>query len=195
MQRGVEHRAVGGTWGYWLRRATHLSIVLIPILYYQYIDQLSDVTALAPYQLIFIVLGVLLLLEVVRLLFGWTVIGQRPHEAKQVSSFAWGVLAVSLVLLLAPQAYAVPIIWSCAIVDPLLGELRRFNCPLPMTVVVGLVMVAVIWWIATLWLGVVWWWALVMAPITVLAEWPCFRWIDDNALMQLVPLVVVLIFA
>ena len=57
---------------------------------------------------------------------GWTIVGQRSYEAKQVSALAWGALGVGMVFLLTPEPeYAYPLILSLSLGDPLLGELRR----------------------------------------------------------------------
>ncbi|UVE59530.1 hypothetical protein [Coxiella-like endosymbiont] len=57
---------------------------------------------------------------------GWILWGQREREVKNISSFTWTVVSLCVVLLLAPgKQYAIPIIASCAFVDPFLGELRR----------------------------------------------------------------------
>lgn len=51
--------------------------------------------------------------------------GLRLYEQKRVCSYLYFGLASSLLLLLFPQAIAVPCILSASIVDPVMGELRR----------------------------------------------------------------------
>lgn len=97
-------------------------------------------------------------------------------------------------MLLAPgKQYAIPIIWSCAIVDPLLGELRRTQLSRTWIVFIGIVVVMLIWGLASWWFKLDWLLVLLMGPLVVILEWPNFRWLDDNALVQLVPLLVILI--
>lgn len=188
------HRTIGGIKGHLLRRGVHVSVAALPIIYY-YLG--SDIVALLRISMPMLVLSFvafIVLLEILRLVFGWRIFGQRQHEAKQISSFAWGTVTIGIVLLFSPgRQYAIPIIWSCAFIDPLLGELRALNMRPLFVFAIGVVAVMLIWLIATGWLGTPWCWILLMGPVTILAEWPTLPWLDDNALMQLVPLVLVLL--
>ncbi len=185
---------VGGATGHWLRRCIHIGMLIIPFLYYAYAKPAADFIHITPQWLVIIIAGIVILLDLIRLLFGITLFGQRPHEAKQFSSFAWGAIAIALVLLLAPgKAYAVPIIAGCSLGDPLIGELRRKNVSAMTVALLGMFLIALIWLTSSLSLGSDWWFILIMPPITVAAEWPSLKWIDDNALMQIVPLLVVLL--
>ena len=58
---------------------------------------------------------------------------------------------------------------------------------------VGALLVLAIWLGCAFYFGIPYWLAFIIAPITILAEWPTFSWIDDNALMMLVPLAAVLL--
>ncbi len=179
------HHTCGGQFGYWLRRVVHLGLAIIPLLYYHFGQ---------PRRLVVWLVVASVVIELLRLSLKITVWGHRDYERKQISSFAWGLFALGLVLIFSPSAaVAIPIIWSCAFVDPLLGELRCFHCSSLLVSVVGLMVLLLIWWGAAFWLGTAWWYALIMAPIILLVERPNFKWVDDNALMQLVPLVIVLI--
>jgi len=182
----------GGAPAYWLRRAIHVSMAIIPLLYYRFGGDLAAVFNLVPWQLVLAILLLGIILEVIRLFFHITVFGQRDHEARQPSSFFWGLLSVGLVLILAPPLFAIPIIWSCAFVDPLLGEMRRFAWRKGLVILVGWLALLVIWLFGNAMLGTPWWYILIMPPITLAAEAPNLKWIDDNAMMQLIPLIVVL---
>ncbi len=154
-------------------------MVFIPIvnLYYPF----------SPSQ-IFGVLACVGSLEWLRLYFGLQLFGQRPYETTQISALMWGTFGVCLVLWLAPAVFAVPLIAACALGDPLLGELRRHTSLSALKIAgLGVIAIAVIWAICANQLGISYWF-IGLAPITVLAEWPNFRSIDDNALMLLVPL-------
>ncbi len=185
---------VGGLRGYILRRVVHVAIGIVPLLYYAYGAIVAQFFHLTAPQLLLVVIGLNVVIEVFRLKFKWTLLGHRVHEARTISSFAWGVLSLCLVLLFAPgKEYAIPIIWSCALVDPLLGELRRTELNRDLVMLIGMIVVALIWWLATVWLGTAWQLALLMGPLIVGLEAPNFRWIDDNALMQIVPLLIILL--
>jgi len=137
-------------------------------------------------------MGLLAVLEAWRLCTGWIAFGQRSREARQISSFSWGLMSIFLVLLFAPgKAFAIPIIISCALGDPLLGELRRLRIAKLWVALIGLVFIAGLWAVSTYYLGTPLWWAFVMGPFIVLCEWPNLSWIDDNAMMQLLPLLLV----
>jgi len=76
--------------------------------------------------------------------------------------------------------------------DPLLGEMRILIKSVLWVELLGLVFVLLIWWGCAYWFGISMWWGVLMAPITVGVEWLNLKWIDDNALMLLVPLAVVM---
>ena len=92
--------------------------------------------------------------------------------------------------------------------DPLIGELkghgvigRYFHEGRGLTVAerctTATVVVWVIWICTWLILDVdvnEWWFAVLMGPLTVAAEYPSLKVIDDNAMMELVPLAAALLF-
>jgi hypothetical protein len=191
----IHHQAKGGRVGYWLRRLVHMSAAIVPIIYYYYGPSVARWLDCNRNLIVVIILGIIFAFELIRLWFGFTVIGQREHEARQISSFTWSALAIGIVLLFAPdKSFGIPIIWSAAIGDPILGELRRMSTPKFLVGLFGIIIIMLIWLLAYFWLATPWWWALVMGPLTVACEWPRIKWFDDNALMQLVPLLMVLIF-
>lgn len=182
MSSGHEATTKGGWLGHWVRRAIHVGMILVPWLYYHFE---------IPSYVLWILFSIIIFVEIIRLLLGFQFFGQRVHEAKRISSFAWGGLSLCLVLLLVPPQFAYPIVAACAFGDPLIGELRRFRLPSCVVAVVGAVFIAGLWLLAWCWLGTPWWYAVIMWPLTVAAEWPNLAWIDDNAMMQLIPLIVV----
>ncbi|MGB0727673.1 MAG: hypothetical protein ACPGR0_05175, partial [Candidatus Poseidoniaceae archaeon] len=122
-----EH-SVGGMWGHVLRRGVHLGMVAIPWVYYEHAADLADRVGLSSAEQFASALVFLLIVaEAVRLRTGITVFGQRDYEATQVSALAWGALAIGVVLLTLHDhpELGYPLIFSLAIGDPLLGELRR----------------------------------------------------------------------
>lgn len=177
------HYVKGGRGAHALRRLVHLGVLIVLWMYYRYLP--------AP-RLIWAILGVIVLLEMLRLWRGWAIIGQRDYERNHISAFTWGSVSLGLVLLFAPgKAFAVPIIAAYAIGDPLLGELRQTALPTGVIIVIGIVAISLIWGLCSVGLGTPLWLALPMGIVTVAAEWPCLKTIDDNALMQLIPLLLV----
>jgi len=187
-------RTVGGLSGHIFRRAVHLSFAIIPIIYYAYAIPVATFIRLTPQQLLIAIIVLNFILESIRLLFGWTLLGHRRYEEKHISSFCWGVLSICLVLLLSPgERYAIPIIWGCAFIDPLLGELRNTKISLEWIFIIGMVATGILWLLCAWWLNTPVLLALLMGPLVVGLEWPRVKWIDDTALMQIVPLLVVLL--
>ncbi len=184
----------GGLWAHLLRRVVHLSAILILWLYYQFGVPVADFFGISLTKLICFFLAIVLILEALRLYRGWTVFGQRNYEQKRISAVAWSAVGMALVLLFAlGKMYTVPIICAYAIGDPLLGELRRTRLPKLVVAIIGILVISGIWWLSHIFFQTPGWLWLLMGPLTVAAEWPCLSWIDDNALMQIIPLVVVLI--
>ena len=187
--------SVGGVSGHLLRRGIHLAMSFLPFLYFEFGEDVADMVSLTLEQVVSCVILLAIFGEALRLRMGWTVVGQRSYEAKQVSALAWGALGVGMVFLLTPNpAYAYPLILSLSLGDPLLGELRRKGSSTQTVILAGVIGIAVIWAGCAYLVETPWFFVPLMAPICVAAEWPRLRYIDDNATMLLIPLAVVLIF-
>ena len=187
--------SVGGVSGHLLRRGIHLAMSFLPFLYFEFGEDVADMASLTLEQVVSCVILLAIFGEALRLRMGWTVVGQRSYEAKQVSALAWGALGVGMVFLLTPDpAYAYPLILSLSLGDPLLGELRRKGSSTQTVILAGVIGIAVIWAGCAYLVETPWLFVPLMAPICVAAEWPRLRYIDDNATMLLIPLAVVLIF-
>jgi hypothetical protein len=192
---GAHQYALGGRAAHLVRRLIHLSSILLLWLYYQFGANIARFFGLSLAQLIWLCLALVMALEALRLAGGWVVFGQRNYETERISAFTWGVIGMGLVLLFAPgREFAIPIICAYAIGDPLLGELRRSHLSRTVVIILGILVLALIWWLAHIWLNTPLWLVFIMPPLTLAAEWPCLHWIDDNALMQLIPLAVILFF-
>lgn len=188
-----ENTTKGHWYGHWFRRVIHVSMVSVPFLYYDAGDALAGMFGLTPPVLIGVFLLLTALIEALRLSTGIVLFGQRKHEARRISSFSWGALGIALVLWFAPsRAFASAIVWSLALGDPCLGEARR-RLSTVWTIIFGLLTVLAVWWGCAYWFGISYWWGALMAPITVAAEWPRLRGVDDNLLMLTIPLTVVLV--
>lgn len=186
--------SVGGMRGHILRRGVHLSMALLPFVFFTYGEQVAQKVNLERDQLVASVILFALVAEGVRLKLGITVFGQRDYEAKQVSALAWGAVGVGLVFLLVPhEAYAWPLILSLAFGDPLMGELRRKGMDSKNVMIVATAALLVIWLVASFQFGTPLWMAILLAPVCMISEWPRLRYIDDNATMVLIPLALVLI--
>ena len=191
----VEH-SIGGFGGHAFRRATHVTMAIIPYLYYVHGNDISSYFELAPNQFVSLVCISILIIEALRLRFGIVIIGQREYESYQISALAWGALAVSLALLIAPQKgelmeaglYGAPIIFGMTIVDPVMGEIKRIKQDLRLAIGIGLLVSYVVWLSCYYWLGTDLIVVALLAPLTVAGELPKTKAIDDNATMILFPL-------
>ena len=186
---------VGGMKGHLFRRGLHIGIIFIPILYYCVIQPIANDYDFNSKVVVLVLLVAVLLFEFIRIRHHKVLFAQRHHEATHLSSFGWGMSASCIVLLLAPKSFAYPILISCAIIDPLLGEMRRVIKASCCVATAGVLVAIGIWYVTRYWLPIAWWWPLLMGPVTVAAEWPSIKWIDDNAMIQLVPLLVVLLLS
>ena len=191
----VEH-SIGGFGGHAFRRATHVTMAIIPYLYYVHGNDISSYFQLAPNQFVSLVCISILIIEALRLRFGIVIIGQREYESYQISALAWGALAVSLALLISPQKgelmeaglYGAPIIFGMTIVDPVMGEIKRIKQDLRLAIGIGLLVSYVVWLSCYYWLGTDLIVVALLAPLTVAGELPKTKAIDDNATMILFPL-------
>ena len=186
--------SVGGMRGHLLRRSIHLSMGLLPFVYFTYGERVADAVNMELNQVVAAVVLVALLAEGVRLTLGVTVFGQRDYEANQVSALAWGAVAVGFVFLLTPhEAYAWPLILSLALGDPLMGELRRKGMDSKQVMLYATLALWVIWLACWHQFETPLWMAVLLAPVCMIAEWPRLRYIDDNATMLLIPLALVML--
>lgn len=194
--------SVGGIRGHAFRRITHLSMSLVPIIYYIEGENVAAVIQVNTHQLVSLVCITILLLEAIRLKFEIVVIGQRSYESKQVSALAWGALSTSLVFLIAPEGdlsgiksglFGIPLIFGVTFVDPLMGEIKRQKKNMKVAIISGLICSYTIWLGCSLFLGTPIILSIILAPLTVLGEIPQLKYIDDNATMILFPLTAMVI--
>lgn len=177
----------GGTIAHIARRFFHMAMLIVPFLYYDFFAPL--VTKKIAHLTLIAIIFFVFLLEKLRIRYRLVFFGQRFYEAVRISAFAWTLLSLALVLIFSPSvAYAVPIIATCAFVDPLMGELRLRKIKSPWVVAAGICAGVVVWCVCVSIYHLPFWLALLMPPIAVAAEWPQLKWIDDNAMMMLVPL-------
>lgn len=189
---GENHETKGGTIAHIARRIFHVSILIVPFVYYYFLELLAQPKILHLCILAFIFF--VFLFEKLRIRMKLVLFAQRFHEATHISAFAWTMLSLGIILLVSPSAaYSIAIVATCAIVDPLLGEMRLRAVNHKIILVIGILVALAIWFVCARLYDFPVWFAVIIAPITVAAEWPTLKWIDDNALMMLVPLAIVLL--
>ncbi len=196
----VKH-SVGGIAGHSLRRMVHLSMAGFPYLYYWHGDSVGGVVSLSSSQLVWLIIGIIAVAEAVRLKLGFTIIGQREYEARQLSALFWGATGLALTFLLAPPvglrsaALGTPLVWGLAFGDPVMGESRRAGLSKNQVFFVGLGVVTVCWVLAWYFLATPLIFVLLMPLVQTASELPRLRWIDDNGTMILFPLLAILILS
>ena len=186
--------SVGGMSGHIFRRIFHISMFIIPYIYFEFGNEVAERIGYTLPEVVSLVIIVAIFGEALRLKFGLTVFGQREYEANQVSALAWGGFAVGMVLLLAPtKEYAYPLIFSLSFGDPFMGELRRKGFQTKQVIIFSIIFLTALWLTCWYLFATPWWLALIFAPLCVFSEMPRLRYIDDNATMLLIPLAGILI--
>ena len=191
------HNTFGGSTAHLMRRSIHILSGLLPFVYYHFLALIPQHLVISGPQLISAIIMINILIEAIRLRFRVILPGHRDYERMQPSSLAWGLLSMCMVILVVPggSAYAIPIILGYALVDPLLGECRFRKMSVTKVRIIGLIALSAIWLLSSYFIGTLWWFFLFMAPITLAAEHPNLKYVDDNAMMQLIPLAICLILA
>ena len=193
--------SVGGFSGHILRRIIHVSLAIIPWVYYWHGEAIAGKVGSTAQHVAFIVLGIIIVAELVRLKIGFTIFGQRAYEAHQLSALFWGTVSVVLALAFSPlvgvmgAALGTPLVLGLAFGDPVMGEVRRAGKEPKFVAIGGLITVYVVWLLSWYYLNTPLLFALLIPPIQVASEWPRLRWIDDNGTMVLIPLLVILLLS
>tara|TARA_B100001093_G_scaffold519209_1_gene607160 strand:+ start:8330 stop:8953 length:624 start_codon:yes stop_codon:yes gene_type:complete len=186
--------SVGGMSGHIFRRSIHVGMILLPWIYFEHGEMISDKLGLTLPQFVSTMVFILFILEALRLQFGITIFGQREYEANQISALGWGAFGIGIVFVMAPvEAYAWPIILSLSLGDPFLGEMRRRGMSTRDVVLSSTALLILVWLACWHLFGTPWWLAFFFAPLCVASEWPRLRYIDDNATMVLIPLGMILL--
>lgn len=177
----------------YLRRFCHIACSCIPFFYFLVLSPQLNHSETVLHQLLLSVLAMILMLDGTRLAFGVTVIGQRDYEYHRYASLTGLLVGMVLVLWWAPyHQLAIAIILTATLVDPVMGIMRRCNCSLLIRCVVGVSLVILLW----VGVGVLEVMSMIcvvmLAVLTVFIENYQLTWLDDNFLMQVIPLSVVL---
>lgn len=136
------------------------------------------------------VLAATMTFELARLLIGFKVPGLRPYESDQMSAAAWTSVALTFSFLFFPIELTAPVIFGMALVDPAISILRRTRwypwLPYAMHLTVMLLVLALLVPVDLRWLFA----ATVVSGAAVASEAVKTRYVDDDFLMIVVPLLV-----
>jgi len=171
-----------------LRRALHGAGAVL-VLYYLLPP---NVLGIPNPDVLLAALAVVLGIEAGRWAAGLELPTLRPVEAERPASFAYFAVALVIAVLFFPEAVAVAVILGAALVDPLIGELRRSERWRPAYPALPLAVYAVLAGLSLRWVGGA------SLPSTVLlavlasvagvgAEYPRLRYLDDDLTMVIVP--------
>jgi len=126
-------------------------------------------------------------------LAGWIELpALRRHEANRPASFVYFGIAIVIVLLAVPEAYALVAVLGAAFIDPLIGELRgkpSLYRAYPFLPVATYAVIAfpILWWVGGESVLLALLLALGAALLAVAVESPRNHHLDDDLLMTLVP--------
>jgi hypothetical protein len=153
----------------------------------------SGVFVVVPTEVVLLAaLEMILVLELLRHVRGLEMPTIRSYEKDRIASYVWYAIALTAALLIFPRPVAAAVIVGTALVDPLLGELRRRSSRPVGSIVPGIAIYAVV---AAVAFAVFGGWrgvtavalALATAAVAVLVEWPTWGTVDDDLAMTLVP--------
>jgi len=168
----------------------HALIALAPVYYLLPVEIGS--TGVRRWMLLVLFLGAMIAFESFRLAKGWKFFGLRPHETKQIASFAWAAAGITATLWLFPMEIASAALVGMAMVDPLAGSLRgaRFrdaitlsaSCLAYLALALAVLLAAGEHDLLGCF-GL----ALVGTALAIPSEWVDVRHIDDDFLMLVIP--------
>ena len=171
------------------RKGLHLCAPLA-LLYYAVPE---DMWGLGPTREIVLlsVMAIVLTFDGVRCGMGAALPILRSYEERRVSAYSWAIAGATIALLLSPMHLVVPVIFGLAWTDPLIGLLRRRRSRLyPTLPIVAYFIICAAAFALMGFMNALYLIALpaIGAVVAVAVEFPRLRYVDDDFLMQVVPL-------
>lgn len=177
-------------YGHWFRRGFHLCAPLF-LLYYLVPGRILGIVSKE--LILLLALLIVLIFEAVRLRTGWVFFGLRGYESKQLSAFAWAGIGLTIAFLFFPQIFVICVVIGMGWTDPLIGELRRRwkkgypAIPLVQYFFIVLVCLSLF---SEMDIFLRMFLAGLGSVVAITVERPRIRYIDDDFLMMVIPLVV-----
>ena len=136
----------------------------------------------------------ILLIEYFRLNGAFTLDGMRDYENTRIAGFVWFATGTCMILVfheigLFPEIFAISTIIMASFVDPLIGEVNR-KYGNKEGIIAGLIGSFVIYQMI---IGVLFY-SIVGSIVAVIVERPKFKWLDDDLLIQIFPIMFMTIF-
>jgi hypothetical protein len=169
------------------RRIVHLSAPFF--LVYYFLPSPLWAGGPSPQVALLLALALTLSFELLRLVIGFNVPGMRDYERDQISAGAWAGLALTFAFLFFPFELAAPVIVGMAIVDPVIGMVRRtkwypaFPYFLHLAIMLSMLGVLLSFDLRTVVA------AVMTSALALMAEGFKTRYVDDDFLMIVVPLI------
>ncbi|MBM4236903.1 MAG: hypothetical protein FJ151_00250 [Euryarchaeota archaeon] len=174
-----------------LRRLVHLMTPLF-LVYYLLPDPLWEGGLEREYGLVLLLI-IVLAAEALRLIFKPDIVGMREYERYQMCAAAWAAIGMTIAFLFFPVEYAAPALMGMGWVDPVIGILRRRkstlypSLPIALYFVIALASMSVlIGPTAEVLIA-----SVVATPLAIASERYKSRYVDDDFLMIVVPLLVI----
>jgi dolichol kinase len=175
--------------GEMFRKGFHLCAPLF-LLYYAVP---SDMWGLGPTREIVLlaVLTMVLVFDAMRYGMGVTLPFLRSYEERRISAYSWAAIGFTMAIIFFPTHLVVPVIFGLGWTDPLIGLLRRRRSRLyPALPVIAYFAICAVAFALMGFMGI--FHLLVLSAVgavtAVAVEFPRLRHVDDDFLMQVVPL-------
>lgn len=170
-----------------LRRLVHLSAPVFLIYYFLP----SPLWEGAPPNdvLLLLAFSMAMAFELARLVIGFKVPGMRWYESTWISASAWAAMALTFTLLFFPLEYAAPVVVGMAVIDPVIGTVRKTEYypwlpfALHLAIMVGFLALLTDMDVQ---LAAA---AVVSSILAIVAEGAKSNYLDDDFLMIVVPLI------
>ena len=173
------------------RRGFHLCAPLF-LVYYLFPEDMWGLDV-SNKGFIIIIFTLLMIFEAIRLGTGRVFFGLREYERKQLSAYAWASIAITIAFLFFPPVFVICAVVGMGWTDPLIGELRKHwkkAYPLLPLAVYFVITVACLSLFSDMQFILILFLASLTTVVAILVEYPRLKYIDDDFLMLLIPLLV-----
>ena len=172
------------------RRFNH-TVASCFVIYFLFPEYILGVDRL--YLVVVFWLGIVLI-EYFRLSGVFALDGMRDYESSRIAGFVWFATGTCAILFfyeigVFPEIFAVSTIIMASLVDPLIGEcnkkygdLQGFFTGFIVSVLIYQLIIGSLFY------------SLIGGLVAVLVERPKFKWLDDDLLMQIFPILIMTIF-
>jgi hypothetical protein len=176
------------------RRIFHMT-AMVYLVYYIIPDELSP--GFFKWHGVLIIVFAALIAEMLRLRRTKLVFGMRYYEERRISAYAWFALGMGIALLIFEMKYVVPVVIGMAVIDPLIGEVRRRKkrlYPALPSILYGAIMflsLFILTGISLIWLLL---FTVIGTVSAISAEQWDIKYVDDDFLMLVIPLITLAMF-